>query len=183
MPRQRRMPRTLRALSWRRCGRAIAGRGWGGRNWTVCCWPMRKGRCGHPSGSRPGGCGMCPCWTGSSWGWTLRPPPARGRMNAGSWWWARRPKARRRIGAPWCWPIARCRGRPRQAGRARRSARWRSTAQIALSPRSIRAGKWWRKFCVRSTHWCRSNRFMPAVVRWHGRSLWRHFMSRGAWVM
>ena len=79
--------------------------------------------------------------------------------------------------------LADCTGRPRRAGRARRSARWRSTAQIVLSPRSIRAGRWWRKFCVRSTHWCRSNRSMPAVARSRGRSLWRHFMSRGAWGM
>ena len=32
------------------CAHAIVVRGWGGRSWTVCCWWMRRARCGPRRG-------------------------------------------------------------------------------------------------------------------------------------
>jgi hypothetical protein len=56
----------------RKCRRAMAARGWGGRSWRACWSRTRRGRCGPAAMLERRGWMRCPSSAGSWWRWTRR---------------------------------------------------------------------------------------------------------------
>ncbi len=181
MRRPRRTGPIWRRRFWRRCGRAMPARGWGGRNWTGAAGGCGGRACGPRRDLEA--CRVDAAPELDRIVVAVDPPVTghAGRMNAGSWWSARDRRGRRRTGAPMCWRMpASAAASADGLGARRRLPRWTGMAADRLVAEVNQGGD-----LVESGDAAgRSAGAVPGgacrrAARWRGPSRWRRFMSRG----